>query len=205
MLTIHHLRVGRSLFTVWLLEELELDYTLIEYNRDPETMRAPPELKDIHPLGKSPVIDDDGLVLSESGAIVTYLLEKHDLQQSFSPPRSDLSAWAQYNQWLHYAEGSVFTPLMMKLLSLRAGGTVPLLDTFADPEVELHFSHIAKKLGDSDYILGSRLSGADFGIGYMVNMAHMLGLLEPYPVLVAYVERLRARPAFQRAIARAIE
>mgnify|MGYP001818101367 CR=1 FL=1 len=205
MLTIHHLRIGRSLFTVWLLEELELEYDLVEYTRDPETMRAPPELKNVHPLGKSPVIDDDGLVLSESGAIATYLLEKHDSQNRFSPPRSDLRAWAGYNQWLHYAEGSVFTPLMMKLLSMRAGGTVELLDAFADPEVELHFSHIANKLGDNDYILGSSLSGADFGIGYMVNMANMLGLLAPYPTLVEYVERIRARPAFQRAVSRAVE
>ena len=205
MLTIHHLRIGRSLFTVWLLEELELEYDLVEYTRDPETMRAPPELKIVHPLGKSPVLDDDGLVLSESGAIATYLLEKHDSQNRFSPPRSDLRAWAEYNQWLHYAEGSVFTPLMMKLLSMRAGGTVELLDAFADPEVELHFSHIANKLGDNDYILGSSLSGADFGIGYMVNMANMLGLLAPYPTLVEYVERIRARPAFQRAVSRAVE
>ena len=205
MLTIHHLRIGRSLFTVWLLEELELEYDLVEYRRDPETMRAPPELKNVHPLGKSPVIDDDGLVLSESGAIATYLLEKHDSQNRFSPPRSDLRAWAEYNQWLHYAEGSVFTPLMMKLLSMRAGGTVEMLDAFADPEVELHFSHIANKLGDNDYILGSSLSGADFGIGYMVNMANMLGLLAPYPTLVEYVERIRARPAFQRAVSRAVE
>ena len=205
MLTIHHLRVGRSLFTVWLLEELGIEYNLIEYNRDPETMRAPPELKSVHPLGKSPVIDDDGLVLSESGAIAVYLLEKHDIDKRFSPLRSDLPAWAEYNQWLHYAEGSVFTPLMMKLLSLRAGGTLGLLDTFADPEVELHFSHIANQLGDNEYILGNQLSGADFGIGYMVNMAHMLGLLEPFPSLVAYVERLRARPAFLRAIDRAVE
>ncbi|MEP5570117.1 MAG: glutathione S-transferase family protein [Halioglobus sp.] len=205
MLTIHHLRVGRSLFTVWLLEELELEYNLIEYNRHPETMRAPAELKSVHPLGKSPVIDDEGLVLSESGAIAAYLLEKHDPEHRFSPPRSDLRAWAEYSQWLHYAEGSVFTPLMMKLLSLRAGGTLDILDGFADPEVELHFSYIAKQLGDDDYILGDKLSGADFGIGYMVNMAHMLGLLEPFPTLIAYVERLRARPAFERAVERAVE
>ena len=110
MLTIHHLRIGRSIFTVWLLEELELDYDLVEYHRNPETMRAPPELKDIHPLGKSPVIVDDGLVLSESGAITAYLLEKYDSQGKFTPPRSDLAAWGRYTQWLHYPEGSVLCP-----------------------------------------------------------------------------------------------
>lgn len=205
MLTIHHLRIGRSIFAVWLLEELELDYELKEYLRNPETMRAPPELKQIHPLGKSPVIEEDGLVLSESGAITSYLLEKYDPDHKLSPPRSQLEAWAEYTQWLHYAEGSVFTPLMLKMISLRSGEPQPLLDGFGDPEIALHFSHIANQLGDNEFILGDRLSGADFGITYMVSMAQALGQLEPYPTLLAYLERNRARPAFQRALARAIE
>jgi glutathione S-transferase len=205
MLTIHHLRIGRSIFTVWLLEELELEYELKEYLRDPETMRAPPELKQIHPLGKSPVIDDDGLVLSESGAITAYLLEKHDQAGKFSPPRSDLRAWAEYTQWLHYPEGSVFTPLMMKMLSLRSGEPQPLLDGFGDPEIALHFGHITNKLGDNEFILGDSFSGADFGVSYMVGMAQALGQLEPYPALAAYLQRNQGRPAFQRALERGIE
>jgi hypothetical protein len=92
MLKIHHLRIGRSIFMVWLMEELELEYEVVEYLRDAETMLAPPELKKIHPLGKSPVIDDDGLIISVSGAITSYLLEKHDMGNKFSPPRSDLAA-----------------------------------------------------------------------------------------------------------------
>jgi glutathione S-transferase len=205
MLTIHHLRIGRSIFAVWLLEELELEYELKEYLRDPETMRAPPELKEIYPLGKSPVIEDDGLVLSESGAITTYLLEKHDKAGKFSPPRSDLRAWAEYVQWLHYAEGSVFTPLMMKMLSLRSGEPQPLLDGYGEPEIALHFGHITNKLGDNEFILGDSFSGADFGISYMVGMAQALGQLEPYPTLAAYLQRNQARPAFQRAVERGIE
>jgi glutathione S-transferase len=205
MLTIHHLRIGRSIFAVWLLEELELEYELKEYLRDPETMRAPPELKQIHPLGKSPVIDDDGLVLSESGAITAYLLEKHDQAGKFSPPRSDLRAWAEYTQWLHYPEGSVFTPLMMKMLSLRSGEPQPLLDGFGDPEIALHFGHITNKLGDNEFILGDSFSGADFGVSYMVGMAQALGQLEPYPALAAYLQRNQGRPAFQRALERGIE
>jgi len=205
MLTIHHLRIGRSIFTVWLLEELELDYSLVEYHRNPETMRAPPELKNIHPLGKSPVIDDDGLVLSESGAITAYLLEKHDQQGKFAPPRTDLAAWGEYTQWLHYPEGSVFVPLFLKLLVLRSGQPQPLLDGFADPEVALHFGHIANKLGENPFILGENISGADFGITYMVSMGERLGLLEPYPTLAAYLERNQARPAFLRAVERAVE
>jgi glutathione S-transferase len=205
MLTIHHLRIGRSIFTVWLLEELELEYELKEYLRNPETMRAPPELKSIYPLGKSPVIDDDGLVLSESGAITSYLLEKHDPGNKFSPPRSDLRAWAEYTRWLHYAEGSVFTPLMLKMISLRSGEPQPLLDEFADPELVLHFDHIANKLGENEFILGDNFSGADFGISYMVGMAQALGQLEPYPSLAAYLQRNQARPAFLRALERGVE
>ena len=204
MLTIHHLRIGRSIFTVWLLEELGLEYELIEYLRDPETMRAPPELRDVHPLGKSPVIEDDGLLLSESGAITAYLLRKYDSDGRFTPDPDDLTAWTEYTQWLHYAEGSVFPPLLLKLLSLRSGGN-PLLDGFADPEVELHFNHIATQLGDKPFILGEDISGADFGITYMVSMAERLGLLAPWPTLAAYAERNMARPAFQRAVERAVE
>ncbi|MEM6301020.1 MAG: glutathione S-transferase family protein [Pseudomonadota bacterium] len=203
MLTIHHLRIGRSIFTVWQLEELGIDYDLIEYHRNPETMRAPPELRDIHPLGKSPVIEDDGMILSESGAITAYLLKKYDADGVFGPDKGD-AAWAEYTQWLHYPEGSVFSPLLMKLLSMRTGGQ-PLLDGFADPEVALHFAHISDKLGDNAFILGDRMTGADFGITYMVSMAATLGLLEPYPSLGAYLARNLERPAFQRAKERAVE
>ncbi|MEP5766037.1 MAG: glutathione S-transferase family protein [Halieaceae bacterium] len=205
MITMHHLRIGRSIFTVWLLEELGLEYELKEYLRDPDTMRAPPELKNIHPLGKSPVIEEDGLVLSESGAITAYLLQKYDRDGKFTPDPNDLPAWAEYSQWLHYPEGSVFVPLFLKLLSSRAGDAAALLDMFADPEVKLHFDHITNKLGDNEFILGDSISGADFGITYMVGMAERLGLLAPYPKLAAYLARNQARPAFQRAIERAVE
>ncbi len=204
MLTIHHLRIGRSIFTVWLLEELGLDYELVEYHRNPDTMRAPPELKQVHPLGKSPVIEDDGIVLSESGAITAYLLHKYDSDSGFGPDDGE-AAWAEYTQWLHYPEGSVFVPLLLKLLSMRAGGEQPLLNGFADPEVKLHFDHIAKQLGDNPFILGDRITGADFGVTYMVSMAQRLGLLDPYPTLAAYLERNSARPAFLRAVERAVE
>lgn len=205
MLTIHHLRVGRSIFTVWLLEELQLDYEVEEYFRHPETNRAPPELKKIHPLGKSPVIDDDGLVLSESGAITSYLLAKHDPDNNFSPATSDLKKWAEYTQWLHYPEGSVFTPLLIQLLLLRSGVSAPVFEGFSVPEVNLHMTYIANKLGDNDYILGDEFSAADFGICYMLSMAENLGLIGDYPTLQAYVQRNKQRPAFQRAVERVVE
>ncbi|MBL4682858.1 MAG: glutathione S-transferase family protein [Pseudomonadales bacterium] len=203
MLTIHHLRIGRSIFCVWLLEELELEYELVEYVRHPETMRAPSSLKDVHPLGKSPVIDDDGLILTESGAITAYLIEKHDKAGRFSPSRSDLRQWAEYTQWLHYPEASVFGPLLIKMLSLRSAEPQPLFSGFSDPEIALHLGHISNRLGDQTFILGEAFCGADFGVTYVLSMADRLGQLEGYDKLSEYLNRNMQRPAFLRAIERA--
>lgn len=205
MLTIHHLRIGRSIFTVWQLEEIGVEYDLKEYLRDPVTMRAGDDLKVIHPLGKSPVIEDGDLVMSESGAITSYLLEKYDSEGKFSPPRSDLNAWATYNQWLHYSEGSVFTPLLINMLLMREETPSPLLSGFSQAEITLHLDHIARQLGDNDFILGDKISGADFGISYAVSMAQALGQTQNYPTLNAYIERNKARPAFKAAIEKAVE
>ena len=205
MLTIHHLRIGRSIFTVWQLEELGVEYALKEYLRDPVTMLAGDDLKVIHPLGKSPVIEDGELVLSESGAITSYLLERFDTEGKFSPPRSELNAWATYNQWLHYSEGSVFAPLLINMLLMREETPSPLLSGFSKAEITLHLDHITRQLGDNEFILGDRISGADFGISYAVSMAQRLGQLENYPALNAYIGRNMARPAFQAAVARAVE
>lgn len=205
MLTLHHLRIGRSIFTVWLAEELELDYDLKVYHRDPHTMRAQDDLKAIHPLGKSPVIDDDGLILSESGAITSYLLEKHDHEHRFAPPRSDRQAWARYTQWLHYPEGSVFTPLFLRMILMRSGEPHQTFQAFSDGEIALHFQHMTQQLGDNEFILGDQFSGADIGISYVVSMAKRLGALDDYPALAAYLERNQQRPAWQRAVERAVE
>lgn len=204
MITLHHLRIGRSLFTVWLLEELACDYNLKVYHRDPETMRAQADLKAVHPLGKSPVIEDDDLMLSESGAITSYLLEKFDAEHQFHPSRSDIATWAKYNQWLTYPEGSVFAPLLLKMLTLRSSDH-EVITPFADSEISLHFTHIAAQLGDNNYILGDEFSGADFGIAYVVSMAERLGQLQAYPSLQAYMQRCMARPAFLRAVEKAVE
>ena len=205
MITLHHLRIGRSIFTVWLLEELALDYALKVYHRDPATMRAQADLKTVHPLGKSPVIEDGALMLTESNVITAYLLEKYDTEHRLHPDRSDLAAWGRYNQWLAYPEGSVFAPLLLKILTLRSGVDHPVITPFSDAEITLHFEHISNQLGDNPYILGQEFSGADFGICYMVSMAERLGQLTPYPSLQAYLARCRARPAFERAIAKAVE
>ncbi len=205
MITLHHLRIGRSIFTVWLLEEAGAEYELKVYLRDPETMRSQADLKAVHPLGKSPVIEDGSLMLTESGVITSYVLEKYDIQHQLHPSKDDLAAWAKYNQWLAYSEGSVFAPLLLKMLTLRSGVDHPVITPFSDAEIKLHFDHIASQLGENDYILGNEFCGADFGICYVVSMAQRLGQLEPYPSLQAYAERCMSRPAFLRAVEKAVE
>ncbi len=204
MIKLHHLRIGRSIFTVWLLEEAGADYELEVYLRHPETMRAPASLKEVHPLGKSPVIEDGDLLLAESGAITSYVLAKYDTQHALHPNNDDLHAWAEYQQWLAYPEGSVFAPLLLKMLTLRSGIEHPVISPFSDAEITLHLGHIADRLGSQDYILGD-FSGADFGIAYMVSMAQRLGVLQPYPTLEAYFQRCAARPAYKRALEKAVE
>jgi glutathione S-transferase len=205
MILVHHLRVGRSLFTVWLLEELGLDYELKIYTRN-DKGRAQADLREAHPLGKSPVIEDGDLLLAESGAIASYLLDKHDTKHALAPPRSEIKARAVFTQWLHYSEGSAFAPLIMKrLLMADPEHQPPLITGFAFGEVDLQLGYINDFLGDKPYLLGDRLQGPDFGISYILEMAKRVGELGPYPALQAYVKRVTARPAFKRACERAGE
>jgi glutathione S-transferase len=201
MIKVHHLRVGRSVFTVWLLEEMGLDYELEIYVRN-EMGRAPPELKEAHPLGKSPVIDFGDLVLAESGAIAAYLVDNHDPEHRFAPPQTDRLARARWNQWLAYSEASAFAPLLFKLLLAREEPKPPVISAFAAGEVALHLGYMQDSLGDQAFIMGERLQAPDIGFTYICQMAERLGELGPYPYLKAYMDRNLARPAFQRALER---
>ena len=198
MLKLHHLRVGRSIFTVWLLEELGADYEMEIYDRN-EMGRAPPELKQAHPLGKSPVIDDDGFVLAESGAIALYLLDKFDPENRLGPP-SDAKQRAEWMQWLMYTEASAFAPMLMKLLLSRADDKPPVFDMFATGEVALQLGYIEARLSDRDYVMGDAFSAPDIGMTYIAEMAERLGELAPYPKLAAYLARNKSRPAFETAL-----
>jgi len=201
MIIMHHLRVGRAIFTTWLLEELGVPYELRLYDRDARR-RAPPELKLAHPLGKSPVIEDGGVTLAESGAITTYLLETYDLDGHLSPSPNNRAEWMTYLQWLHYSEASAFAPLLLNLLLTREDPKPPIVSGFAAGETKLHLDYLEQALEGRDFILGDSLSGADFGCGNIANMAGRLKLLENHPNIAAYAESLTQRPAFQRALAK---
>jgi len=190
---------------VWQLEELGIEYKLQVYHRDPKTFLAPPELKTVHPLGKSPIIEDGDLLLSESSAITTYLLEKFDTQNRFSPNRENIADWAEFTQWLHYPEGSVFCPLLVKMLLLRSQEPHVTLSPYSERETTLHLSHIQNQLGSNQYILGDKFSAADFGVTYVVSLAKRLGLLDSHPSLNEYLERNLARRAFKQAVEKAVE
>ncbi len=198
MLKLHHLRVGRSIFTVWLLEELGANYQMDIYDRN-EMGRAPPELKNAHPLGKSPVIEDDGFVLAESGAIALYLLDKFDPENRLGPPE-DAKGRAEWMQWLMYTEASAFAPMLIKLLLNRSEDKPPIFDMFSTGEVALQLGYAEARLADRDYVMGDAFSVPDIGMTYIAEMAERLGELGPYPKLAAYLARNKARPAFQRAL-----
>jgi len=199
MLKLHHLRVGRSVFTIWLLEELGADYEMDIYIRN-KMNRAPPELKNAHPLGKSPVIDDDGFVLAESGAISLYLLSKFDPDNKFGPPTDDAKAHAEWMQWLMYSEASAFAPLLMKLLLTRVDPKPQVFDMFSSGEVALQMGYLEDRLTDREFIVGDHFTAADIGTTYIAQMAERLGELGPYPNVSAYLKRNTARPAFIRAM-----
>lgn len=199
MLKLHHLRIGRSIYTAWLLEELGAPYQLEIYNRN-EMGRAPPELKAPHPLGKSPVIEDDGFVLAESGAISLYLLDKFDPENRLGPPAGDAKARAEWMQWLMYSEASAFAPMLIKLLLSRMDDKPPVFDMFASGEVALQLGYMEARLADRDYVMGDRFQAPDIGVTYIAEMAERLGELGPYPKLAAALKRNKARPAFRRAL-----
>ena len=206
MITLHHLRIGRSIFTVWLLEELELDYELKVYHRHPETFRSQEDLKKATPLGKSPTLEIDGVMMTESGAIAAYLIDHYDPDGKLAPPRSDKPAWAEYQRWLHYPEGSAFLPLFLRMLQAREGDNPsPVFKGFADGEVPLHLGLLDERLGKMPYILGDTFQAPDVGISYIANMAERMGEIAPFKNLKAYSERNQSREAWKRAKERAVE
>lgn len=200
MIEVHHLDNSRSQRILWLLEELGVDYTVIPYPRDPQTNLAPKSLEEIHPLGKSPVVRDGEQLLFESGAIVESLVRSH-ADGRLAPPTSSPD-FARYQQWLHYAEGSAMLPLMLKLYLGRLGdAAVPLLPRVHE-EIERHFGFLERELGEDPWFLGDALSAADIQLSFPIQAARTLYGIDSFPRLAGFLERVAARPAWQRAIER---
>jgi glutathione S-transferase len=199
MIVVHHLNESRSQRILWLLEELGLPYEIRHYTRDASTRLAPPALQAVHPLGKSPVVEADGMTLIESGAIVDYLLRRHGRGSSLRPA-VDTADFEAYQQWLHYAEGSAMLPLLLKLYTARLGDAAAPLKPRIDSELANHLGHVERALRDREWLVGNTLSGADVQMSFVGEAAR--GLRANYPNMDAWVRRFQQRPAYRRALER---
>ena len=201
MIEVHHLNASRSRRITWVCEELGLDYKLISYQRDATTNLAPPELKAIHPLGKSPVIRDDGEVIFESGAIIEYLIRRYGNGRLAPPP--DSRDYDRYMQFLHYGEGSAMLPLMLRLYVGRLGDAgAPLLPRI-ESETNNHLGFLNGELAGREYFVGNGLTGADVQLSFVAQVGTMFLGRDAFPNLTRFVDRIEARPAYQRAIEKA--
>ena len=211
MLVVHHLNNSRSQRVLWLLEELGVPYEVKRYERDAQTMLAPPELRAIHPLGKSPVITDDGKIIAETGAIVEYIIETYGkgrlIPAAGSPER------LRYTYWLHYAEGSAMTPLLLKLvftaLPARAPGLLKGLvksianraqQGFVDPQVKAHVDYWESELVKSPWFAGAEFTAADIMMSFPLEAGAARAGADTRPHVKAFLAKIHARPAYQRAL-----
>jgi glutathione S-transferase len=214
VITLHHLNNSRSQRVLWLLEELGSPYRVVHYQRDPRTLLAPPELKAVHPLGKSPVITDGEHTLAESGHIIDYLVDTYGAGRL--RPAAGSPARLSYGYWLHYAEGSAMPPLLLKLVFGRLPRGAPALlrplvravarraqAGFVDPQIRTHLAFWDSALAGTGWFAGAEFSAADIQMSYPVEAAAARAGT-PLPMSVqGFLERIRARPAYQRALAAA--
>ena len=205
MITLHDLEHSRSTRIIWLLEELGLPYQLKTYQREP-TMMAPPAMREIHPLGKAPIIQDDDITLAESGAIVEYILQRYGNGKLRPAPTSN--DYPQYLHWMHYAEGSLMPPLVFDILIRATGTQGDLLREVVKGVTHQHLHYVNDVLAKQDYLAGSDFSAADIMMEFSIEGARgdlLPGLeresyLTPYPNLQKYLDRVHARPAYQRTL-----
>ncbi|HEY4345150.1 MAG TPA: glutathione S-transferase [Parvibaculum sp.] len=198
MIKVHHLNNSRSQRILWLLEELGTPYEIIKYQRDAVTNLAPPELKNIHPLGKSPVIEDGDRVIAESGAIIGILTRKYGKGRLAPDPMSE--AHDKYIEWLHFAEGSAMLPLMLALYTSRLGDAAAPLGPRIMSEIDNHFSYMNNAVEKGGYLLGPDFSAADIQNSFTLEAGKLRGFLANYPNLLDLLTRLQARPAYKTAL-----
>lgn len=214
MITVHHLENSRSQRVLWLLEELGLDYAIVRYARDPETLLAPPELRRVHPLGKSPVIVDGALTIAESGAVIEYLVDRYG--PALAPPAGSPER-LRYTYWLHFAEGSAMPPLLLKLVFQRlATAPMPFFarpvarriaasvqQRLVDPQLVRQLDYLESELAGQDWFAGAAFSAADVQMSFPVEAAAArAGLDAGRPRLWDWLQRIHARPAYRRALER---
>ncbi|MYN26582.1 glutathione S-transferase [Duganella levis] len=215
MIVVHHLNNSRSQRVLWLLEELGLEYEIVRYQRDPKTMLAPPELKKIHPLGKSPVISDNGIVVAESGAIAEYLIDTYGNGRLIPPAGTEERR--RWTYFLHYAEGSAMAPLLMKLIFDRVetspapffvkpiarGIAQKVKGSYILPQIATHLDYLEAELGKAPWFAGNDFTAADIQMSFPLEAASARGGLDgSRPKLTAFLKNIHSRPAFQRALER---
>ena len=215
MIVVHHLNNSRSQRVLWLLEELELPYEIKRYKRDPQTMLAPTSLREVHPLGKSPVITDGKLTLAESGAIIEYLIERYG-NGRLVPAIGTLER-LRYTYWLHYAEGSAMPPLLLKLIfdqieknpmpffvrPIARAIVSRVKSSFIEPQIAQHLDYMEAELGKSTWFTGNEFTAADIQMSFPLEAAVARGGLNASrPKLMAFLNRIHTRPAYQQALER---
>ena len=194
---VHHLNNSRSQRILWLLEELGADYEIVAYQRDSKTNLAPDSLKQVHPLGKSPAIEDAGRVITESRAIVEYLCERHG-GRNWVPAR-DSADWVDHQEWMQFAESSFFVPVMLKLYAARLGdAAAPIMPRITE-QLAMHASYAEDALGEALHFVGHDWSAADVMMSFPAEIALMQGLASEGSKLHRFVQAVHARPAWQRA------
>ena len=212
MITVHHLDNSRSQRILWLLEELGVPYEIQRYQRDPATMLAPPALRAVHPLGKSPVITDGAVTVAESGAIIEYLVDRHGQGRLIHAPGTPERL--RYTYWLHYAEGSAMPPLLLKLIfdriestpmpffvkPIARGISAKVKGAFIEPNLRLHLDYLEKELADRDWFAGADFTAADVQLSFPIEMSQSRGGLDASrPRLMDFLRRIHARPAYRVA------
>ena len=219
MITVHHLNNSRSQRILWMLEEINLEYEIIRYARDVKTMQGPASLREVHPLGKSPAITDDGsgeqILLVESGAIIEYLMQTYGKNSSLITPKTGSQEERDYRYWLHFSEGSLMPPLLLRLIFDRVKkAPVPffvkpitkaiankVLSEFVNPNIKRLLDFIETSLEGKKWFLGDQLSGADIQMSYPLEASIASGLIDDhYPDIQSYVERIHQKPAYQAAL-----
>ncbi|WP_292867367.1 glutathione S-transferase [Nostoc sp. LPT] len=202
MIIVHHLNNSRSQRVLWLLEELGIEYEIKLYERDAKTMMAPESLRQVHPLGKSPVITDADLTIAESGAIIEYIVDRYGNGRLV--PASGTPEHLRYKYWLHYAEGSAMPPLVMRLILNNFGaGDSSVVSGFVAPQIKLHFDYIEDELRKNTWFTGNEFTAADIQMSFPLEVVATLPQeVENRPKLKEFVERIHERPAYKRALER---